>query len=139
MASVINVTEPRAALQLVRGFHHVEADAWRWTASKFAVVLRPPLGSARLGARLEVRLVVPEVILTRLGPLTLSASVNGLALAPETFAQAGDHVYAREVAANALTGEAVTVEFSVDKSLAPTEQDSRELSLIVFSVGLIAK
>jgi hypothetical protein len=71
--------------------------------------------------------------------MTLSASVNGLALAPETFTQAGDHVYTREVPANALNGEAVTVEFSVDKSLPPTEQDSRELSLIVFSVGLIAK
>lgn len=41
LASVVNVADPRAAIQLVSGFHALENDSWRWTARQFTVTLRP--------------------------------------------------------------------------------------------------
>ena len=41
--------------------------------------------------------------------------------------------------AAALAGDAVTVEFSFDKALAPSDADRRELSAVFSSAGLEAK
>src|SRR5882672_2243835 len=121
LLTTVRMADPRGAVQLARGFYNVEADAWRWAMKKFAVTLRPPAGSAEKGAVLELRYSVPDVLLSKLGPVTVNASVNGFALPPETFSNAGDGVYLHDVPASALRGDAVTVEFSVDKSLPPNE------------------
>jgi hypothetical protein len=117
----------------------VEADAWRWSTSKFSVVLRPPPGAAQTGAKLELNFTLHDGVVGKLGPVTLSAIVNGTPIAPETFSQAGDFVYSHDVPASALGSDVVTVEFSTDKALAPTEKDKRELALIVKTIGLVAK
>ncbi len=139
LLTTVRMADPRGAVQLARGFYNVEADAWRWAMKRFAVTLRPPAGASEKGAVLELRYSVPEVLLSKLGPITVTATVNGFGLPPETFSNAGDGVYTHDVAASALRGDAVTVEFSVDKSLPPSEQDSRELALIVSSIGLLPK
>jgi hypothetical protein len=135
LASVVNVADPADSAQLVRGFSNVEADAWRWTTSKFSVVLRPPAGAAQNGANLEMKFTLHE----KLGPVTVNAIVNGTPLAAETFSQPGDLTYSHEVPASALGSDVVTVEFSTDKALAPTAQDKRELALIVKTIGLVSK
>jgi hypothetical protein len=139
LASVINVADPADSPQLVRGFSNVEADAWRWSTSKFSVVLRPPAGSAQNGAKLELNFTLNDTLVSKLGPVTVSAKVNGTPVDPETFSQAGDFTYSHEVPASALGSDVATVEFSTDKALAPTEIDKRELALIVKKIGLVAK
>ncbi len=139
LASVINVADPADSAQIVRGFSSVEADAWRWSTSKFSVVLRPPAGSAQNGAKLNLTFTLHDAVVGKLGPVTVSATVGGTPVASETFSQAGDYVYSHEVPASALGSDVVTVEFSTDKALAPTEQDKRELALIVKSIGLVPK
>ncbi len=139
LASVINVADPSDSAQLVRGFSAVEADAWRWSASKFSVVLRPPAGAAQNGANLELRFTLHEAVVNKLGPVTVSAKVNGTPVASETFSQPGDQVYSHEVPASALGSDVVTVEFSTDKALEPTDKDKRELALIVKTIGLVPK
>lgn len=139
LASVVNVADPADSAQLVRGFSNVEADAWRWSTSRFSVVLRPPAGAAQNGAKLELVFTLHDAVVKKLGPMTVSAKVNGTAVDPETFSAAGDFTYSHEVPASALGSDVVTVEFSTDKALAPTEQDKRELALIVKSIGLVAK
>jgi hypothetical protein len=139
LASVINVADPADSAQIVRGFSNVEADAWRWSTSKFSVVLRPPPSAAQNGAKLELNFTLHEAVVSKVGPVTVSATVNGTPLAPETFSQAGDFVYSHDVPASALGSDVVTVEFSTDKALPPTEKDKRELALIVKSIGLVAK
>ena len=136
MASIINMADARSAGQLVSGFYDVEQNAWRWAQKRFSVALRPPLGAAQNGAVLTLKFTVPEVIISKLQSITLSATVNGSALAPETYTKAGDYTYSREVASNLLTGDAARVEFSLDKALAPSESDQRELGIVVLSVGL---
>jgi hypothetical protein len=139
LASVVNVADPADSAQLVRGFSNVEADAWRWSTSRFSLVLRPPTGAAQNGALLQLVFTLHESIVGKLGPVTVNATVNGTPVAAETFSQAGDLTYSHEVPASALGSDVVTVEFSTDKALPPTGQDKRELALIVKTIGLVPK
>jgi hypothetical protein len=52
---------------------------------------------------------------------------------------AGDYTYSRDVPPELLTGDAVTVEFTLDKALPPNPSDQRELGVIVQMVGLEPK
>lgn len=139
LASVIRMGDPKATVQLLRGFHAVEGNAWRWTMGKFAVTLRPPATAAQNGAVLKVRFTLPEAVTSRLGPVALAGAVNGVPLVPQRFERAGEHTYSRDVPASALAAEAVTCEFAVDKVLPAGAVDQRELALVVSSIGLEAK
>jgi hypothetical protein len=139
LASVVNVADPGDSAQLVRGFSNVEADAWRWSASKFSLVLRPPAGAAQNGAKLQLVFTLHDAVVNKLGPVTVNATVNGTPVGAETFSAVGDYTYSHEVPASALGSDVVTVEFSTDKALAPTDKDKRELALIVKSIGLVAR
>ena len=121
------------------GFYEVEQNSWRWTKRSFSVRLRPPVDSERNGATLTLKFVIPDVILERLKSLTLTASVNGASLPPETYSKAGEQVYAREVPGKSLTGKLVTVDFTLDKALQPSPSEQRELGVVVSSIGLEPK
>jgi hypothetical protein len=136
LVSMVNVNDPAASAQLVRGFYSLESGTWRWTMKKFEVALKPPAGAAENGARLSFRFTIPEVIFTRLGAITVNATINGLALRPETYLKPGDYTYIRDVPASALHGDAVAVEFASDKGIAPTADDVHEFALVAVSMGL---
>jgi hypothetical protein len=138
LLSVVKVNDPAASAQLIRGFYAPEG-AWSWTMKKFEVALKPPAGAATKGATLTLKLNIPDPIISKLGPVTLSASVNGLALPPETYSKPGEYVYTRDVSTAALQGDVVAVEFTSDKAIPPTPDDPRELALIVVSAGLEPK
>src|SRR3954447_3075409 len=52
MQSGLMLGDPKIEPQLIKGFHGIEAAAWRWTEKQFTVVLRPPFGSSQKGAKL---------------------------------------------------------------------------------------
>jgi hypothetical protein len=137
LESVVNVADPETAGQLVAGFHNVENNAWRWTMAHFSATLRPPEGAPIHGARLELKGDVPSAVLKRLGPISLSATINGHTLKPDIFSTAGAFTYSGEVPASVLSGASARVDFAVDKALPPSGQDARELALVVTSVGLV--
>jgi hypothetical protein len=138
--SVVNVAQPRTDRQLLSGFHGVEGGgAWRWTMGKFAVALEPPPGAARNGATLELKFTLPESVIERRKTVTLSAWVERAPLGPETYTKAGKYTYARDVPARACVLSPVKAGFALDHFLGAGEVDSRELGLIVSSVGLTAK
>jgi hypothetical protein len=140
LASTIHLGDPRMAAQIVSGLYGVENGAWRWSARRFAVVLRPPAGSAQKGAILRVKLTVPPVIAEREKSVTLTAAVAKSPLPPETYSKAGDYTFQRDVPANLLTGsDPVRVDFELDKALAPSDADSRELGVVVLAIGLESK
>ena len=91
--SELKMGDPAAEPQLIRGFYGVESGSWRWTAPKFAVKLKPPDGSAQTGATLQFQFSLPDVIVNKVGPVTLSASVNGMALPSQTYSKAGEYTY----------------------------------------------
>jgi hypothetical protein len=139
LVSTVHVADPAAGQQLLKGFHGVEQGAWRWTMGKFSVLLRPPRTAPAKGALLQLKLAVPDPVIDKLKSVTLSATVNGVALAPETYAQPGEYTYTRDVPARALQGEAVQVDFALDRFLAPGVADARELGIVVSMVGLEPK
>lgn len=139
LRSVLHVADPKASLQLVRGFHELEGNAWRWTKGTFAVTLRPPLNANKLGAVLIVKLSVAESTIKNLGPVRLTANVNGTPIDGETYTANGDYMYKRDVPASALQGESVPVVFSLDKFLEAGKVEGRELGFIVHLIGLEAR
>ena len=139
LASVIHMADPKVAVQLIKGFHEVEQNAWRWTTGKFSVTLRPPLNAAQKGAALYVRFTVTDTVIQRVGPVTLSSVVNGRELPPETYSKPGEYVYKKDVPPAALTGDAVSADFSLDKFIAAGVIELRELGIVVSTIGFEAK
>lgn len=139
MASVVATADPNAAPQLVSGFYGVEQNAWRWTAGRFSVVLRPPRTASTRGTTLQVKFAIPDVSMPKMKGVSLSAYVNGTALAPESYTQAGQFTYIRDVPASLLTGEVSRVDFSLDKTVPPSSADRRELGVVVSMVGFLPK
>ena len=135
-AAGIQVADPRAAPQLVAGWWDVEDHAWRWTARKFAVVLRAPIGAARRGATLRFNFTLPDVVFSHFKSLTLSASVEGTPLAPETYRRPGSAVYTREISAAILSAPSIRIDFGLDNAFSPGNGDPRQLGVIAHSLGL---
>jgi len=138
LKSTVTMGDSEAAAQLLNGFYDVEGGSWRWTMSHFSVILAVPEGAADKETELVMQFTIPQAVIDKLGPITLSAQAGEVALPPETYTQAGDHVYRKKLPATAVTGEAVTLTFSLDKALPPSETDRRELGVIVTSIGLRA-
>jgi hypothetical protein len=139
LASVVQMANQQYAVQLVRGFHDLEQGSWRWTMGQFSITLRVPAGAAERGARLELKLNVPEPVIAKVGATRLSATISGSAVEPETYSKPGEYTYSRDVPAAALRSEAATVDFSLDKFIAAGVVEQRELGVIVVSAGLLAK
>jgi hypothetical protein len=135
LATMLAMNDPRAPAQLVSGWSGLEGNAWRWTAGHFVVMLRPPLGAGQNGAVLQFKFNLPEAIIKKVKTTSLSATVNGAALPPETYTQAGDYTYTRDVPASALPGDSAKVEFTLDKFLPAGSVETRELGVIATSVG----
>lgn len=135
LASVVATADPHIVKQLISGFYGVEQNSWRWTAPRFSVLLRPPRTAAKNGAVLQLKFTIPDVAFPRLKGVSLSAYVNGTALTPESYQQAGQFIYSREIPANLLTGDVARVDFSLDKTIPPTAADRRELGVVVSVVG----
>ena len=137
-ASQIKTADAATADQLTYGFYSVEMHAWRWTAGKLKVGLRPPPGWTQRGAKLRLDLFIPDAQILELGPMTLSASAADHPLEPETFATPGTHVYWGDIPAEVLNSNIVPVAFRFDK-YGPWEQKGREMRAVVTAVGLFAK
>lgn len=137
--TMVQASDPAASKQLIQGFHEIEQGSYRWTMGHFSVTLRPPLHASERGAKLVLNLRVPEPVLQKLKSIKLSASVDGVALPEETYTKAGPHVYSRDVPAQAFAKRVVTVSFALDKCLAPSDADRRELGVVVTAVGFEAQ
>jgi len=139
LATVLNTADPRVAPQLLHGFHTIEGNAWRWTAGDFAAVLKPPAGADQKGATLVFRFVIPDTSMRQLQSVTLSASVNGTQLPPETYTAGGEYTYSRDVPPDALKKDSATVEFTLDKYVHPTGAERRDLGVVASMIGFQAK
>jgi hypothetical protein len=139
LASTVHMADPRVAAQLISGFYTVEDQSWRWTAGKFAVLLRPPRGATQKGATLQFKFALPEPVISKLQTVSITATVNGTKLPAQTYNAAGEFSYAQDVPPSLLGGEAVKVEFALDKALPPGAGDQRELGVVAQSVGFEPK
>jgi hypothetical protein len=139
LASVVNMADPKTAPQLLKGFHSVEGNAWRWTMGRFAVALHPPAEGSTRGAVLRLKFAIPDPVISSAKQVTLSATVTGTQLAPETYTKPGEYEYIRDVDPKLLAADAVNVEFALDKFIPAGALEGRELGVIASSVGLEPK
>lgn len=134
-ATAIRTGDPQVESQLLSGFHQIEQGAWRWAAHQFSVSLRGPFLASQRGAVLHLGFAIPDPIV-KLGPLTITASVGGVALPPERYTEAGKFELVREVPPSAFAADPVKIEFTTDRFLPPNATDKRELSVVVQSIAL---
>ncbi len=138
LTSAIRFSDQPRGDQLVRGFYELQGGSWRWTAPQFDVLLGAPANAAGRGAKLFLEFNLPDPSIASLKSITLTAKVNNVPLAPETYTTSGLHEYRREAPSAAFSTPDVIVEFSVDKFLTPPG-DGRNLALVVTAVALEPK
>ena len=88
---------------------------------------------------MRVKLTVPPVVIEKEKSVTLTASVAKSALPPETYGKPGDYTFQRDVPATLLAGDPVRLDFELDKTMPPSDADSRELGIVVLTIGLESK
>jgi hypothetical protein len=139
LLSTAHAADPKSSIQLIKGFHGVEQNSWRWTMGRFAVTLKPPMGAAEQGAAVVLKFSIPDAVLQKTKSMTLTASVQNTTLGKQTYKSAGEYTFTADVPANLLKGEATTVDFSLDQFLPAGAVDARELGIVFVSAGLESK
>jgi hypothetical protein len=139
LVSTVQASDTKAAVQLVRGFHALEQNSWRWTMGRFVVALRPPAGSSDRGATLTLKFTLPQPVIDNVKSTTITASIQNTAVGSQTYSKAGEQTFTADVPATLLKGDAATVEFTMDRFLTAGTVDGRELGIVFVSVGLEAK
>jgi hypothetical protein len=137
-AALVRMNDSRTGAQLLSGFYAIENNAWRWTAGTFSVLLYTPPASAQRGAALTLAFTIPDIAIRQVGDVTLTASINGMALRSVKYDKAGVYIFTADVPPSMLTTDSVTVDFALDKSF-QTNGDVRKLGVIAASVGLKSK
>jgi hypothetical protein len=138
-ADTISVADPQITPQLISGWHQVELNSWRWTARRFSIVLGTPPGAAKRGAVLRLQFTLPDIVFSHFKAVTLSASIQGIRLAPETYRRVGPVTYQRDVPPAQLAGSSVLIDFTLDKAVPPGTVDTRERGLVANRVSLETK
>jgi hypothetical protein len=139
LASSVNAADPEASLQLIKGFHGIEHNSWRWTLGRFAVTLKPPPGAADKGGTLAVKFSIPDALLQKSKTLTLSASAQNTPVGKQTYKSPGEYTFNADVPPNLLKGEATTFDFALDPFLPAGAVDARELGIVFVSAELESK
>lgn len=120
------------AAELLEGWYAPEQSSWRWTDVRFSARLNAPPNGRE--AVLSLSFLVHEVLL-RDGPVTLSASLDGVELEPQVFTASGSHRYIRPLPAALLGERAVTARFELSRGISPSASDPRSLGLVVGWLG----
>ena len=89
IASTVNAADPNSSVQLVKGFHKVEYNSWRWTMGKFVVTLQPPPDGKQRGADLVLKFTIPESVINQVKSTTISMLVQNTPIVKQTYNAAG--------------------------------------------------
>lgn len=139
LVSAVSAGDAKHAMQFVSGFYSIEQGSWRWTRGKFAITLKAPEAAAITGATLDLKFTVPDVVIQKAGAPVLSANADGTPLEPHKVEKPGEQAYRRDIPPTAFRGDAINIEFSLDKYLAAGAVEERELGVIVTGASLATK
>jgi hypothetical protein len=126
--SKVSAADPAHARQF-HSLHQIEQGAWRWSGRRFSIILANPGG----GGEFELDLHIPAVAIQRLGTIGLTPFVDGRRLDTATYFSPGDQKLALAIQSDA---NPVVVHISLDRHLAGTAADPRDLGVIVKSAEL---
>jgi hypothetical protein len=136
LLSSVNVADPSAEPQLLRGFYPLEQGTWRWTAKSFSVILAAPPPVEGHQADLDLRATLPDALQQYL-PITLSAEINHQQVGAHVFSElVREQLVTISIPEGVLTAEPALVEFTLDKGIEPSESDGRDLGMVITSVAI---
>ena len=115
-------------LQLGDGWYEMEHNIWRWTQKSFSLTIGKPVGSGTL--EVTFFFFLPELIFEKVRHVTVSASVNGVALEKHVYRSPGQQTYSEKIPAPALRHDRLQIQFKVDEAFSFGE-DPRELGVLV--------
>jgi SAM-dependent methyltransferase len=114
--------------QLMAGWHALEDGCYRWTERRFSVRLR----RGQMGnATVRFRFHLPPAIMEQHKTVLLQAKVDGMPLLSREYHSCGEQLFVCEIPAHLWTDGSALMEFELDKALAPSPADGRELGLQV--------
>jgi hypothetical protein len=117
-----------AEIELGEGWCAKEEQEWAWTLKRFALTVRLlEKESARLFS-LEFR--IPEAVAAQTG-VTLSGSINGIALEPRRYDAAGEFTYEAKLPSSLDQESPMHFEFVVEHKFQPAPPETRDLGVIV--------
>jgi hypothetical protein len=137
-ASRVTTGDPQCDGQLT-GFHQIEQEGWRWSSKEFTAKLGMPARRTAAGLKLVTVVYVPDSVIRRLGPITLTASLGGEVIGRQVFRRAGSHRLTARLDASKLDPRLNTFRFALDKSVEPSPEDKRQLGVIVSSIAIEAQ
>ena len=138
-ATMLGTADPRATVQLTKGFYEVENGGWRWSSKEFSAALKPPSTAADKGATLVLRFSVVDASIAKLGALSLTAKVGATACPAQKYEKAGTFEFKCAIPGADLKSPMAAADFALDKVLPRTDDDQRELGLVVMMIGFEAK
>ena len=138
-SSALEMADPSIAGQLLKGFYPVEEKSFRWVGRSFSVALKPPPHARADGLRLIVNLYLPEAEIRDIGPLTLSATLDGKTLGVQVFTEPGSFDFIRDLSAGDVDTNILPLQFCFDKSFQAGGDDRRKLAGIIRGISLVAK
>ena len=117
--------------RLAHGWHGRESGGrhWRWTAQSFGLTI----SGEDAPRKLKLNLYVSPLLTGRLGTITLTASVGDTVLRKQSYSKPGPHSF--EMPLPRQTGDQ-QIDFTLDKCLPPSDEDPRELGVIVSDIVL---
>jgi hypothetical protein len=139
LSSQVQMSDPKAAIQLLKGFHAIEQNAWRWTMGQFSITLKVPAGAGQKGAALMAKFTIPDAVITNVKSTTLTAETAGNQIGVATYRAPGDYTFNADIPAKAITSDSVTVDFALSNFLPAGSVDQRELGLVVTMISLDSK
>ncbi len=125
-----------AAGQLAAGIYGVENNNWRWTAGEFSIVLATPRGASTRGADLMFEFDIPDAIIRRTGPISLTAELNEVEVGARTFSAAGAQRFAAMIKPELITQSPVVIDFHLDRYIPRGVLEGRELGIVARAVSL---
>lgn len=127
------MSDPDAELYFVKDIPGGIEGAWRWTAKRPTIKLRP---KSNQGLKYVIEFAIPEVTLKQTGPVTLTFFVNDHVVDSMRYATHGNQRFEKPVPAEWITAEQdVLVGAEIDKVwIAP--EDKAQLGFLLISLGL---
>lgn len=122
--------------QLVAGIYGVENSDWRWTAGEFSIVLATPRGASTRGADLVCEFAIPDAIMGRTGPVTLTAYLNATEVGAKTYSAAGAQRFSARIPPELIRQSPAVVDFQLDRYIPAGVLEGRELGVIAHTVRL---
>ena len=127
------VTHELRPPEKLEGLYPPEQGGWRWTKRQFALTFS---GLGAGSARLILQLYIPDANIQKLGTITLNARLDDHDLSPQTFRRPGQYTFERDVPAGWMKRDGSRFDFAIDRYLAPSAQDARELGIVLVSASL---